>query len=80
MPSNFFGHLKMALEPFISVRMSPLAAFQEHWVDSITPGEKKKQKRICVLSSGKKYEIPHFCRLELEIFAIGFSDTLNAMV
>ena len=86
MPSNFFGHLKRALELFISVRMSPLATLWDHLVDTMTPGEKTKRTNThpCLakndLSSGKKYEIPHFCRLDLEIFSIGFSDTLNAMV
>ena len=47
--------------------------------NTMTPGKKKKT-RTRDLSSGKKYEIPHFCRLDLEIFSIGFSDTLNAMV
>ena len=45
MPSNFFGHLKRALELFISVRMSPLAAFYDHLVDTMTPGEKKKTNK-----------------------------------
>ena len=40
MPSNFFGHLKRALEVFISVRMSSLATFYDNWVGTITPGKK----------------------------------------
>ena len=45
---QFFGHLKRALELFISVRMSPHTTFQDQWVDTITPGkknDKKKQKK-----------------------------------
>ena len=70
MPSNFFGHLKRALELFISVRMSPLATFQDHLVDTMTPGEKKKKKRkkkkkknnkhapvICLLAKITKFHI-----------------------
>ena len=37
---QFFGHLKRALELLISVRMSPLVTFQDHSVDTITPGKK----------------------------------------
>ena len=46
---QFFGHIKRALELLISASMNPLAKFLDHWVDTITPGE-------------KKYKIPHFCR------------------
>ena len=42
---QFFGHFKRALELFISVRMSPLARFLDHWVDTITPGKKKEKKK-----------------------------------
>ena len=59
---QFFGHLKRALELLISVRMSPLVTFYDHSVNTITPEKKKKKKRIRDLSSGKKCEIPHFCR------------------
>ena len=45
MPSNFFGHLKRALELFISVKMSYLATFYDHLVDTMTPGEKKTKKK-----------------------------------
>ena len=42
---QFFGHLKRALELFISVRMSPLATFYDHLVDKMTPGKKNKKKQ-----------------------------------
>ena len=82
---RFFGHLRRTLELLISVRMSPLATFQDHWVDTTTPGEKNNKKtnkwtRICDLSSCKKYKISHFCRYELKYYRVGFSDTLNLMV
>ena len=41
MPSNFFGHLKRALELFISVRMIPHAKFYDHFVGTITSGKIK---------------------------------------
>ena len=62
-PSNFFGHLIRALELFISVRMIPLATFQDHLVDTMTPGKKtKKQKNkhapvICLLAKNTKFHI-----------------------
>ena len=42
---HFFGHLKKALELLISVRMSPLATFSDHWVDTITPGKNTAKKK-----------------------------------
>ena len=65
MPSNFFGHLKRALELFISVRMSPLATFWDSWVDTITPGGKNKTNKqtnkhasvICLLAKNTKFYI-----------------------
>ena len=67
MPSNFFGHLKRALELFISVRMSPLATFSDHLVDTMTPGEKKQKTKkkktnkhapvICLLAKNAKFHI-----------------------
>ena len=66
MPSNFFGHLKRALELFISVRMSPLATFLDHLVDTMTPGKKKNKKKkqtnkhapvICLLAKNAKFHI-----------------------
>ena len=76
MPSNFFGHSKRALELLISVRLSPLVTFYDHWVDTITPG---KKTRACDLYSGKKWKIPRFCSQQLEASTVGFSDTLNLM-
>ena len=62
MPSNFLGHLKRALKLFISVRMSPLAKFLDPWVDTITPGKKKKKTNkhasvICLLAKNTKFHI-----------------------
>ena len=62
---QFFGHLKRALELFISVRMSPLARFSDHWVDTITPGKKKQTKKqtnkhasvICLQAKNTKFHI-----------------------
>ena len=39
-----FRSLKRALELFNSVRMSPLATFQDHLVDTMAPREKNKKK------------------------------------
>ena len=78
-PSNFFGHLKRALELFISVRMSPLAILQDHLVDTMTPGEKKKTKKnkqtnkqapvICLLAKNTKFHI--FVDWTLKFFTTG---------
>ena len=70
MPSKYFGHLKRALELFISARMSPLATFWDHLVDTMTPGKKKKQNKkknkkktnkyapvICLLAKNTKFHI-----------------------
>ena len=54
MPSNFFGHLKRALELFISIRMIPLATFYAHLVDTMTPGKKKKKKKKKIKKKKKK--------------------------
>ena len=63
---QFFGHLKRTLELFIAVRVSPLARFLDHWVDTITPGKNKKQKKkqpnkhasvICLLAKDTKFHI-----------------------
>ena len=66
MPSNFFGHLKRALEVLISVRMSPLCDILEPLGRYDHPWEKNKQIKnkhaSVILTSGKKYKIPHFCR------------------
>ena len=43
MPSNFFGHLKRALELFISVRMSPLATR----IRNLPSGKKYKIQHFC---------------------------------
>jgi len=83
-PSNCFGQLKRALELFISVGMSPLARFSDHWVDTITPGEKNKKTKkqtnkhasaICLLAKNTKSHI--FVDRSLKFL---LSDTLNAMV
>ena len=75
MPSNFVGHLKRALELFISVRMSPLATLQDHLVDTMTPGKKKQKKKqktnkhapvICLLAKNTKFHI--FVDWTLEFF------------
>ena len=67
MPSNFFGHLKRALELFISVRMSPLATFSDHLVDTMTPEKKKKHAPvICLLAKNTKFHI--FVDRGLQIF------------
>ena len=42
---QIFGHLKRALELLISVRMSPIATFEDHSVDTITPREKQQKKK-----------------------------------
>ena len=42
---HLFGHLIRALELFVSVRMSPLARLQDHWVDTITHGKKTNTKK-----------------------------------
>ena len=63
MPSNFFGHLKKALELFISVRMSPLEILgQLGRYDH--PWEKKQNKKtnkhasvICLLAKNTKFQI-----------------------
>ena len=63
MPSNFFGHLKRALELFISIRMSPLATFKDHLVVTMTPGKKQKKKTnkhapvIGLLAKNTKFHI-----------------------
>ena len=64
MPSNFFGHLKRALELFISVRMmtscdilGPLGRYDDPWK------KKKKQKTnkhapvICLMAKNTKFHI-----------------------
>ena len=48
---KFFGHLKRALELLISIRMSPLTSFLDHWVDAITPGEKTTNKKALMLTA-----------------------------
>ena len=55
---QFFCHLKRTLELFISVRMSPLETFYDRLVETMTP---EKKKRTGDRSSGKKYDVPHFC-------------------
>ena len=63
---QFFGHLKRALELFISVRMSPLATSKDHLVDKMTPGKKTQKKNkqinkhapvICLLAKNTKFHI-----------------------
>ena len=55
---QFFRHLKMALVLLSSVRMSPLATFWDHRVDTITHREKeeeeKKNKHAPVISLMRK--------------------------
>ena len=61
MPSKFFGHLKRALELFISLRMSPLVTFLDHLVDTMTLGKKKQTNKqapvICLLAKNIKFHI-----------------------
>ena len=62
---QFFCHLKKALELSISVTMSPLATFEDNWVDTITPGEKTKNNKqtnkrasvICLLAKNTKFQV-----------------------
>ena len=42
---QFFGHLKRALETLIFVGMNAHVIFEDHWVDTITSGKKKKQTK-----------------------------------
>jgi hypothetical protein len=37
---QYFGHLNIALEPLISVRMSLLRILYDYWIDAINPGRK----------------------------------------
>ena len=71
MPSNFFYHLKRALELLSSVRKSPFATFYHNLVDTFAPGKKKKKENKSIRtrdrSSGKKYEIPHFVDRSLKL-------------
>ena len=70
MPSNFFGHLKRALELFISVRMNilgPLGQYDDPW------GKKKQKNKqtnkhapvICLLAKNAKFHIFVDRRLKL---------------
>ena len=62
MPSNFFGHLKKALDLFISVKndpssdiLGPLGRYDEPWEKKI-----KKNKHapvICLLAKNTKFHI-----------------------
>ena len=61
-----FGHLKRALELLISVKMSLPATFLDHWVDTITPGKKKKT-RIRDMSSGKNAKFHIFIDEKLKL-------------
>ena len=63
---QLFGHLKRALELFISVRTKPsrnipgpLGRYDHPWEKN---EQANKWTRIRDLSSGKKYKIPHFWR------------------
>ena len=64
---QFFGHLKTALELLISVRIGPIVTFQEHWVGTITLGEKKQTQK-------------HASVICLETYIVEFSDALTLMV
>ena len=46
---QFLDHLKGALKLLISVRMNPLAIFYDHWVKTVSPKKKKKNKRGSVI-------------------------------
>ena len=75
LPSNIFRHLKRTLELLICVKISPIATFQNHWIDTLIPGKKKTNKqinkytRIRDLSSGKKkrYKLHIFADMSLKL-------------
>ena len=63
LPPNFFGHLKSALQLFISIRMFSLPIFLDHWIDTITLWKKKTNKHASVIFLLAKIE--NFTFLEI---------------
>ena len=65
---HFFGHLQRELELIIYARMSTLARFLDHWVDTITPGTKTNE--ICFLAKNTKLHL--FLEWSLKLLKYGF--------